>query len=200
MSRADKIRLHYEHRIDPARASFDVLDWASAASQNRRFEVLVENVDLNGRSLVDIGCGLGDLWGYLKLRDIDVDYTGVDILKKMVEEARQRHPDARFEWRNVFEPQHGSDDSFDVTFASGIFNLNLGNNLDFLTAAIPRMMQMARRQVVFNLLHIRREYEPHRYFYCDPEQIKALILPHGWDVRIIDTYLPNDFTVICNRP
>ncbi|MFP4356076.1 MAG: class I SAM-dependent methyltransferase [Phycisphaerae bacterium] len=201
MSRHERIRDHYERRIDPVRKSYDVLDWASAQSQHCRFEVLASQINLDGATLLDIGCGLGDLWGFCKDRRIDVYYTGVDILPKMVEEARSRHPDGHFEVRNIFQPDPDETDrQFDVVFASGTFNLNLGNNLEFLAAALGRMQQLARKYVVFNLLHVRRKFEPERYFYSDPEQIAELLKPSGWDWRIVDDYLPNDFTVIVQRP
>lgn len=200
MSRQKRIHEHYEHRIHPARQSFDVLDWASRQSQTRRFEVLVEHVELAGKSLLDVGCGLGDLWGFLKDRDLDVDYTGVDLLAKMVDEAARRHGDGRFQVRNIFQADRVELPEFDVVFASGTFNLNLGNNLEFLAAALPRMRALARQCVVFNLLHARQVFEPERYFYSDPAEIVEMLTPAGWPVRIIDDYLPNDYTVICTRP
>ena len=68
MSKIKKIRRHYEHRITPERENFDVLDWACAESQQTRFAVLADNVELAGRSLLDIGCGLGDLRTFLDER------------------------------------------------------------------------------------------------------------------------------------
>ncbi len=201
MKAADRIRSHYEHRIDPERKSFDVLDWASARSQHKRFEVLVKNVPLEGLSLLDVGCGLGDLCRFLKQRKITVDYTGLDLLEKMVAEARRRCPGGQFIVGNLFDPQvNAIQGIWDVSFASGVFNLNLGNNESFVAAAIPRMMQHSRRKVVFNMLHQRQQFEAHRYYYSHPDAILGMLEPTGWDIKILDDYLPNDFTVICTRP
>ena len=54
MKRTKAIRTHYEHRIGASRENFEVLDWASTASQQARFEVLVNNIDLRGKSLLDV--------------------------------------------------------------------------------------------------------------------------------------------------
>jgi hypothetical protein len=88
---------------------------------------------------------------------------------------------------------------FDVVFCSGAFNLNLGNNLQFLPRAIGRMCELSRKYVVFNLLHRRAATETHRYFYADPAEIRRLLTSPACDVRIIDDYLPNDFTVFCYK-
>ena len=197
MSRKRTIRDHYEPRLAAGGASHEVLDWASRDGQLARLRALCCNVDLAGKSLLDVGCGLGDLWKHLKSCGIEADYTGVDLLEKMVAAARERHPDARFVCADVFAEGVFEPDSFDVAFASGPFNLNLGNNEAFLEAAIPRLRELTREAVVFNLLHHRGRDDDPRYFYYDPDRVAAMLERHGCDVELLDDYLPQDFTVIC---
>ena len=201
MSRRKKIRHHYEPRIHPARESFDILDWSNAASQLARFKVLADNVDLAGKSLLDVGCGLGDLWKFLAQRQISANYTGVDLLEKMIAEAGQRCPGARFVAADIFTGEAFADERFDVVFCSGAFNLNLGNNLEFIGRAVRRMLELSRRWVIFNLLHERARLPGSSpiYFYSEPEEILELLEPFGCRVRIVDDYLPNDFTTICEK-
>jgi SAM-dependent methyltransferase len=197
--RREKIRSHYEPRIKGRRPSHEVLDWASAASQEARFRVLVENVPLAGKSLLDVGCGLGDLFAYLKRRGIVVEYTGVDLLEKMVDAARKRNPDAHFIQADVFTEETFLPGQFDVVFVSGAFNLNLGNNLDFLAGAVRLLLDVSRECAVFNLLHKRAPHDDDRYFYCEPAEVLEILAPLHCRPRIIDDYLPNDFTVICRK-
>lgn len=199
MDKLDAIRAHYEHRISPGRENFDVLDWASAASQRRRFEVLVEHVPLRGRSLLDVGCGLGDLAAFLRERELDVDYTGVDVLEKMVAACRERLPGERFLRADVFGEHPLPPGAFDVVFTSGVFNLNLGNNLAFLPGAVGRLLELARREVAFNLLHVRSPVKEDRYFFYDPAEVFELLRGEPCEIQLIDDYLPNDFTVICRK-
>lgn len=199
MSRTRKIRSHYEHRITSERENFDVLDWSCAESQQTRFAVLADNVDLAGASLLDIGCGLGDLWAFLNERGIDVDYTGVDILEKMVLAARDRHTDARFIRADVFGADPFGGRTFDVVFCSGAMNLNLGNNRRFLPVAVARMLELANRTAVVNLLHARAAASDRTYFYHDPGDVGQLLSHLPCEIRIIQDYLPNDFTVICSK-
>lgn len=197
MSKKKEIGRHYEPRLTSLTENYEILDWASAASQEARFAVLADHVDLTGKSLLDVGCGLGDLWAYLRRRRIDVDYFGIDILDKMVLAARKRHPEARFEQADIFAYGSLPDDGYDVVFCSGAFNLNLGNNLEFLPAAIAHLRRLARQYVVFNLLHYRAAMETNRYYYYDPAHVRSLLEGTCAEVRILDHYLPNDFTVIC---
>jgi len=199
MKRKRAIRAYYEPRISPYRAGYAILDWASPESQRARFKVLAENVPLAGKSLLDVGCGLGDLWGFLKDQKIAVEYTGVDLVAKMVEAARKRHPDGLFLCTDVFQEEAFQPGQFDVVFCSGAFNLNLGNNREFLPTAVSRMLELSADQVVFNLLHHRARCGDRRYFYFDPEDVRSLLSSIDCEMRLIDDYLPNDFTVICRK-
>ena len=205
MTHKKAIRQHYQPRLAPDRPSHEILDWSSAEAQQLRLRTLCRNVDLVGKTLLDVGCGLGDLWALLKAGGIQVDYTGIDLLDTMVAAARARHPHARFLVGDlfadsapggpIFEPA-----SFDIVFASGVFNLNLGNNLAFLTAAIPRLLGLAREAVVITLLHQRGNDGDTRYYFYHPATVLPLLRDRGWDVDLLDDYLPHDFTLIARRP
>ena len=203
MSRSQRIRHHYQPRIDDLRANYDVVDWASAEAQQIRFAVLADNVPLDGRTLLDVGCGLGDLLTYLKGREISADYCGVDLLGEMIESAQSRNPDGRFVCGDIFHAERngealGANELFDVVFCSGMLNLDLGNNHDFLPNALKRMMELASRHMVVNLLHTRTEKKYPHCTYYDPDSVLKILKPITADVRLIDDYLPNDFTIICN--
>ena len=199
MSRRKAIHRHYEPRIAPGRENFDVLDWGDAESQQRRFQVLVDHVPLAGKTLLDVGCGLGDLWGYLKQLSVPVQYTGVDLIERMIAAAREQHADAEFICADLFADDAPEIGPFDVAFCSGAMNLDLGNNLEFLPRAMRRMLDLASETVVVNLLHVRT---PDKYDHCayyDPADMLTGLADLPCEARIVDDYLPNDFTVICRK-
>jgi len=194
-----KIRRHYELRIRDDAPGYRAADWSDRRAQELRFEVLVNNVALNGRSLLDVGCGTGDLWDFLRKRGIQADYLGVDLLDKMIEAACKRHPDARFLAIDIFQPDSLPGELFDVVFASGVFNLDVGNNRDFLPRAIARLIELSADTTVFNLLHARADVRHGHCVYWQPEDIRAMLTDFPGDVKALDDYLLNDFTVICRK-
>ena len=200
MGRIEAIRDHYEPRISPDKPNFEILDWASSATQEARFRVLADNVALHGASLLDVGCGLGDLRSFLVRRGIDAAYTGVDVSERMVQAALTRQPDGRFLTANLFD---GSTPfppaSFDVIYCSGIFNLDLGNNVAFVPQAVEVFLRLARRCVVCNMLHERAGVGDGTYFFFNPAEVLPPLRKLAAEVRLIDDYLPNDFTVICHK-
>jgi SAM-dependent methyltransferase len=197
--RKDLIRRHYEPRIGGDLPHHQVLDWASAQSQLARFEIFARNIPLQDKSLLDVGCGLGDLLTYLDSLGLRVRYTGVDLLEKMVQAARRNHPGIDFVQGDIFQTNPFKPENFDVVFCSGAFNLNLGNNEQFLPIAVATMLEMAREHAVFNLLHSRAASQEQTYFYYHPDQVQEMLRDCPCQIRIIDDYLHNDFTVICKK-
>ncbi len=193
------VRSHYEPRISRYKKNYQILDWEDPLSHEKRFQVLLDNVTLTGKSLIDVGCGLGDLFGYLKAAGMDVNYTGIDILGQMINAARERYPEGVFMQGNIFTENPFRAKHFDIVFCSGIFNLNLGDNVGLLNEALGIFFKLAREAVVFNLLDEGSPDKDNRYYYFSQDQVKALVKPYSWKVKIIRGYLPNDFTVLCRR-
>ncbi len=191
------IQMHYEDRISDDMDHHQILGWESKDAQQARFKVLTDNIILTGKRLLDVGCGLGDLYKYLKESSIKCRYTGVDISEKMILRASRVHPDAEFYFRDVFEGEHlFEENSFDIVYSSGIFNLNLGNNLDFLSDAVRIFHFMSSSYTVFNLLSEKSANKESQYYYYNIEQISELIKKYFSNYKIVEYYLENDFTVI----
>jgi SAM-dependent methyltransferase len=143
--------------------------------------------------VLDIGSGLGDLYSYLRARNVPVDYTGYDLVPEMVTRARQRHPEARFVVRDVL--QGLGDERFDYILSSGAFNLNFGDNLTAVQRVLREMFAACTRGVAINFLSTA---DPHRdplFYHYQPQQMQAFCQTFCPHVRLREDYLPNDFTL-----
>lgn len=193
---------YYQPKLSGCSEDFEILGWENVAAQEARFRVLADHVKLHQRTLLDVGCGLGSLYDYLLSRGIQPLYTGVDLLREMVCKAKEKRSDLEIVCGDIFENPMFPSDSFDVVFSSGIFNLNLGNNREFFPRAVSVMHDIARETVVFNLLHVHSPDPDERYFYYHPDEVKEILsraLPASTRIRTVSEYLPNDFTVICEK-
>lgn len=200
MHKSDVIRSYYEPNISKDYPDFKVLGWESEESQRLRFDVLISNVDLNGKKMLDVGCGLGNLFEYISGKGIKTDYTGVDILDKMIERANKKQLNAKFYRMDIFDSNPFKEGQFDVVYASGTFNLNLQNNMEFLKKALKEFFRLSGGVVAFNLLHYMSPDKEEPYFYYKPDEVVGMIesLPYTVDkINIVEHYLKNDFTVIC---
>lgn len=200
MKKTEKIRTYYESKMGQGLPDYGILGWESEKAQYLRFDMLLDAVSLEDKTLLDIGCGMGNLLEYLNGKGIKVGYTGVDILESMIECAECKKLNGEFCCADVFEDGSFNNRSFDIVYTSGIFNLNLGNNREFLLKALKKMLGLAKEAVVFNLLHKDSpDREDDKYYYYDPAEIKQLLegFPEIRKVAIKEQYLNNDFTVVC---
>lgn len=200
MKKLKKIKAYYENNIAKGLPEYGILGWESEEAQRLRFDVLLDNVKLDGKRLLDVGCGTGNLLEYINSKEIHVHYTGVDILEKMVEIAKGKRLDADFRRLDIFKDNVFDPDSFDIIYASGIFNLNLGNNREFLANALKLFFSLSCGSVVFNLLHYASPDREEKYYYFHPDDVKQILA--GFDSLLkntvfIESYLKNDFTVVC---
>ena len=216
-SKRRRIRTHYERRVSPDRESFDILDWGSRSDQLRRFQIMIEavsgdalpgkvlrksgnggrfgHVDMNTSTLLDVGCGLADFGEFLDSRAPGCRYVGVDLTPGVIEEAHRRRPDRHLVLADVFEASPFRKQTFDITTCSGVFNLRLGNNDQFVKRAFESLFSIATQCVLANFLHrrARRQY-PHCHYY-DPDRVCRAVPRTVREIWIFDQYLENDFTV-----
>jgi trans-aconitate methyltransferase len=95
------------------------VNWGSKESQKKRFEVLMDiNKDFIKSSVIDVGCGLGHLVDFLKDKNFQGVYYGIDVLQEMVDKAQRRHPDVVFKKQELWDC---SDKSYDYVCMSGVF-------------------------------------------------------------------------------
>lgn len=185
---------------------FRALGWESEESQYKRFEVLIKNVEIKNKSLLDVGCGLGDLYGLLSALKLPVNYLGIDILPDMITKAKHKYPKGLFIYEDIFSKQMSTnifpEKSFDVVFSSGIFNLKTTNSASLLREALLTFKELAKETIVFNLLSTESKNKEDEYCYYSQQQVDNLLRTLRFDktnFRFIHGYLPNDFTVIIDN-
>lgn len=199
LSSRRKLITLYERSLRQHGPTVGALRWNSEHSQRTRFAVLLEAAGTSaweGASLADIGCGLGDLYGFLRDQGRHVDYVGYDIVPAMVAAASQKYPEARFSVRDIL--QEGLGRPFDYVMASGTFNLRVAQHDRFLRRMIAVMYEECRRAVAFNLLALSpfQAFPANDLYYeAEPEKILAYCRTLCDEVELREGYLAWDFTV-----
>ena len=86
----------YNSRFQELGYSVSSVGWGSKESQYLRFETLIKGLDLNNKSVLDIGCGFGDLIEYLMEKNVNFSrYHGIDISSNILEFARLKYAKMR---------------------------------------------------------------------------------------------------------
>jgi cyclopropane fatty-acyl-phospholipid synthase-like methyltransferase len=154
------------------------MDWKDEASQRLRFEVLARQLDLAGSpSLLDVGCGNGELLAFLRERGADVRYRGIDVCPEMVEACRRRFGPEAAEVASTAELARRSWTA-DYVVASGTFNVKQDVSdavwERYLRRAVREMFAACRRAAVFNVMSARVDMRYDHLYYLDPSEVPAL--------------------------
>jgi SAM-dependent methyltransferase len=174
------------------------LGYNQRSSQVKRFDVLCQLGDFNGRRILDVGCGLGDFYKFLNDRGIETDYTGFDLCPDMIQSCKSLFKDklgpwCRFETGDTLE--YNPVGSFDYVVASGIFGLMSENAEERILPTIKRMFSWCRVGTAVNLLSNRTSRQAQHCLYVDPAKILSQAMELTPSVELKHSYLPNDFTL-----
>lgn len=164
---------HYEARLREFGPSARGVDWKDEASQALRFEVLCGGCALAGSSLLEVGSGVGHLHDFLEQRGCDTSYTGIDLSEPMTAAARQRHPELRFEQRDLLD--WDTPETWDAVLCSGLFHVKLDAPdaawQEFVFAMLKRMYARCHEVMAFNLMSDQVDFRSPQLYYADPGRI-----------------------------
>lgn len=126
------------------------MGWHDEGEYLKRFDLACSVINPDGKSILDVGCGFGGLFGFLRSKGLHSKrYLGVDILPEMVMAARQKNPDAEF---SVMDILHDDPGRFDYAVAIGTLNITGEDYSAYVRRFIRRLTEIATEGAVVILL------------------------------------------------
>lgn len=165
--------------------------WSDQGSQEIRFTILAQIGDLTNKSILDVGCGLGDLYLYLKHKFKAIDYTGIDIVPLMIKQAQQKFPDVNFIQLD-FNQYQGK--KLDYILASGALSYWFENYEEFYFKMIEKMFNQSKIAVGFNMLNSQRHPCGKIYATYSVPEVYEFCCGLTQKIVIYQDYSPSDFT------
>ena len=151
-----------------------------------------------GYSIMDLGCGHGDLKPFLDERYPDITYLGVDFLPEFIVEAKHRYsnlPNTHFlqvDFLNAEFP------NVDVIIASGSLNYRSENALHpFQT--IEKMWRSSQKGIAFNLPDASKIEEDPLIQGRNPQEILDFCRKLDPQAELHTDYLPDDFAILMHH-
>jgi ubiquinone/menaquinone biosynthesis C-methylase UbiE len=202
-----------------------ILTDASAANscvvstfQNLWFQTLATEAPPNPPLTVfEPACGSANDYRFLGSFGIArfIDYTGLDLCAKNIENARALFADVRFAQGNVFEI-NAQDNEFDLSFVHDLFE---HLSIEGLHTAVKELCRVTRRAICANFFqmdeipeHVLRPTDEYHWNLLSMDQIKKLFATHGFSGQIIQiksflhhefgcdyTHNPNAYTFVLHR-
>jgi SAM-dependent methyltransferase len=195
---------YYSEKIGAHGPNASGVDWNGTKGQHLRFKMLLNVLEPGCErfSIDDYGCGYGALLDFLGSTGREVDYLGLDISLRMVEEARAKFPAdaARFKNSSV-SPRHA-----DYAVASGIFNVALMTPRPkwegYVLRVIDEMNNASKKGFAFNCLTSYSEAGCRKksLYYGDP----CFFFDHckrrfSKNVALLHDYGLYEFTIIVKK-
>ncbi len=156
---------YHQFGVDPR-----TLGWDKTSSQETRFAVAVNSIDFSNKTILDIGCGFADFYGFLD-RQFGVEqhlYTGFDINPDLIEECQKKYPQSDFDRVNILIDSP-LDRTWDIVTLFGILNFRFQEfeNLDFAKSTIEKAFELCNEALVVDMLSAKfdRSYPPEDFVY-----------------------------------
>lgn len=162
-----------------------------------RWSILTSQWDFRGASVLDFGCGFGDLYAWFREKKIDVDYEGIDINPKLIAEGKRKYPVAKLSVRDALAEDLTR--TYDYVLSSGVHNIRFADNDAFTRETFELFDRTATRGFAVNFLSDKVEYRLEHAHHSSPEEILALAYRFSNRVVLRNDYMPFEFTVFVDK-
>ncbi|MBW1617064.1 MAG: class I SAM-dependent methyltransferase [Deltaproteobacteria bacterium] len=190
----------YSERYNKLGYNVKTLGWGSDEQQEYRFTQTLY-ADLNQKRILDIGCGFGDYYSFIKKNGINIKkYTGWDINSDLIEEAERIHKKDTinsFKVRNVIDDSCNTDKPVaDIGVMLGVLNFNLKDdfsNYDYSKFIIKKAFNLVTELLIVDFLSkYRTKSYPNEdfVFYHDPVKMLEFAMTLSNNVGLKHNYMP----------
>jgi SAM-dependent methyltransferase len=186
----DILIAHYQALLAKHGPSAQAVQYADAETQTARFAVLTGIAPDLGRVL-DVGCGLCHLHGFLKQRGGFSAYHGVDVVPEFITLANAAMADDPRASASLIAPEQDLP-ACDHALLSGVFNNKMTDNWGFMTQTLRRMWAAADKGIAFNAMTSHVDSRDKGLYYVDPTEVFTFckrelgghpVLRHDYSVR-----------------
>jgi len=194
--------VHYNELFETHGDNEKSVQYADKVSQWSRFYMLTKLLPKN-TSILDFGCGLGDLLLFMRKNDFKGQYLGLDIVPAFIKNNNQKFSSDTKSMFKTFTPEEENlPSSYDFVVQSGVFNNKRDDIIEFTFQTLEAMYDSSRLGISFNMLTKYVDYQDENLSYFDPSEIfdfckKKLnghpVIFHNYLVR--EKSYPHDFTI-----
>ncbi|MEO8433483.1 MAG: class I SAM-dependent methyltransferase [Pyrinomonadaceae bacterium] len=197
---------HYAEKFSLHGPSSAGVDWGADESKMLlRYDKMLAVADWvagNRPSLLDVGCGYGGLQRYATSKNIDLNYTGIDVAGNMIEWAKENQETGNFIQGDILGYEFGR--QFDYVVCNGVLTQKLetpGLEMDeFAAQLIRRMVSLCTIGIAFNVMTTKVNYYSNNLYYRNPAELFSWCLseitPH---IKLDHSYPLYEYTIYLYR-
>lgn len=184
----------YSTRFKEMQHSIRTLGWGSKVQQEYRFAEVLKRLEAKGKSVLDIGCGFGDLFNFMKSYNFDFEnYIGWDITPDFIENTLIADKNVELKVWNIAE-EKPTKTVADVGIMLGLLNWNWKNeqkNYDYSMNVIRNAFEAVNDVLVIDFLSSKFDSKYPReeiVFYHDPSIMLNKVMEITTNVELVHSY------------
>ena len=192
------IKSFYNNNYDEYTNSIKTIGWSNKNDQNLRFSKLIQNLELNKKKILDVGCGFGDLFFFLekKYKKKNINYTGIDISNKIINHTKKIIKNKTNKPKLVCGNFYGLKmKKYDIILSSGSMSLNINLGYNDLEKMLRKMFNDCNYCITLNFLSSYSDYQLKKNQHFSPEKIFKIAKKISKKVNLIHDYDLYEFTV-----
>ena len=201
---SNRLEKHFDDRARTYDDGLKAVDWKSRNAQYNRFQQILKLIDASDPiSILDYGCGDGELVKFLNVQNVEFEYFGFDVSLEMLERAKKAHA----HMTNCHFVNDLRDlPTLDYVVASGVFAMKFDSSeadwKEYMVEQIKLFNDLATKGFAFNCLTSYSDIEFQRsdLYYADPlfwfDHCKRHV--SRW-VSLLHDYPEYDFTIIVRK-
>lgn len=194
-----KIVDYFQDRFERHGLSEQSLGWTKG-KQLIRFSQLTRNFQLEGKELIDIGCGFGDFHRLLQSKSVSLSaYTGFDLVPDFIKVARERWSGNQnnFVLGNYLDSQSLQ---ADYVIGSGLFGLriheNEGEQYAYVERVLRKALNDARIGISFDFISDKVDFRSgDADFHASPTKILELAYGLSRNLLLDNSCMPFEFSL-----
>ena len=166
---------HYAEKFATHGATSLGVDWGNDPNltilrQENMLGVIKDRSNRN--SLLDVGCGYGHLAELILKNQLNIDYSGIDLVPNMIEYAKKEYSNFNF-FQDVFLSFNSN--IYDYIICNGILTQKLTASIlemdEYAKRLIIKMYELSGKGVAFNMMNTHVNFQRNNLYYKNPVEL-----------------------------
>lgn len=190
----------YNRRLTEYGYDSKTLGWSGGKKrQNIRFQALMDiDFFLHEKisSVLDVGCGFGDMGAYLKYNYPEINYCGIDINENLIKVGREKFG---FLDLRVLDILSDDIETFDIVVESGIFNYKpshgWSSQLNYIKSMLEKFNDLSVCGFSADFMSTYVDYQAINNFHMFPDVALSITKKICGNAVLRHDYLDYEFSV-----
>lgn len=158
----EKIAKHYEKCFEINGDTCKGVDWPRQSEAENRYKVMLNVIDWYKMKyqkndiydVLDLGCGLGHLYEYIRKHRMNIRYSGLDISDVFIRKCKSKFSEVEFICKDILKESDLK--TYDFIIMNGVFTEKLDLSYEDMWSFFVKMVEKAYsfcdKGIAFNLM------------------------------------------------